>query len=65
MNWLKERYVDVRNLYYEKRVSRIYFKDADGFATDSDENLQKGSLYKFIFTKVENDYAFNSSELVE
>lgn len=39
--------------------------DAEGFVTNSDENLKKGSLYKFIFTKENNDYSFTSSELAD
>lgn len=29
MNRYKEGYVDVRNPFYEKKISRIYFKDVD------------------------------------
>lgn len=35
-----------------------------GFATDSDANVAKGSLYKMIFEKEDNAYVFVSSELV-
>ena len=46
MNRYNEGFVDVRNPFYPKNISRIYFKDVDGIY-DSDDYDRFRRLLKF------------------
>lgn len=53
--------------YYKdsnKTVEVELQRDYDNIPYETDENYQKGSLYKMIFTNEDGNYVFTSSELV-
>lgn len=49
---------------YDRTLSVDLITDKIGIPYEIDENYAKGSLYKLIFTKEDNNYVFTSSELV-
>lgn len=57
-------------VYYEdynktKRVEQVNEYYGDTFLESSSLNVAKGSLYKIVFNKEDNNYVFNYSELVK
>ena len=64
LNRLKEGFVDVRNPFYEKQVSRIYFSDVEAivFCTKNPipiikhlKNINKPILFHITLTSYEKD----------
>lgn len=71
LNRYKEGYVDVRNPFFEKQISRIYFKDVDAivFCTknpipilDKLDKIDKPILFHITLTSYKNDIELNVRE---